>query len=359
MKNFWYPLTLSEDLPQGACKPVQLFGEPLVLFRGESGEPICLIDRCPHRSIPLSLGRVEQGRIECRYHGWQFGARGQCLRIPSQKAEVRIPPRACAQHRACAERHGMVWVWAGAADATEAAGASGDAIDGAYGPALAPLGDEGMYAHTYDARIDVPHELAIENLLDPAHLPFTHHGTMSRRSFAQPIRFDDLDDGHAVISAQSVIEPPQGAPVPPIERVVFRFYEPCIAVLDLFGKPKGKFQMRSYQVHFCVPVAKDASHMFSFYGANFMRPFKRLLKPIFRRLAAKALDQDFEVLRAQKIAMGRGAPPFDQAVAADRLALRYRKWLADNLLDSLWFDGFVDASHPSLKIASARAEDVG
>lgn len=334
MKKFWYPVALSKDLRPGVVKPLKLFGEPLVMLRDASGKPFCLQDRCPHRSTPLSLGRVTEGRLECRYHGWQFGQQGQCLRIPSQKAEVAIPARASATHRACVEKSGMIWVWADdPATADEAA---------MYQAAFAPLDDEGMHTYLYNSYTEFPHELAIENLLDPAHTPFTHHGTISRRDLAQPIRFEDLPDPAAVISAQSLFDPPKGSSVPPIERVVHRFYEPCVAVLDLFGRPQGKFQMRSYQVHFCVPVTPTSMHMFSFYGANFMRSFKWLLRPVFRRMATKTLQQDFGLLRAQKAAFDQGAPFIDQAVSADRLVIRYRRWLEANLVDSLWFKGFTD-----------------
>jgi phenylpropionate dioxygenase-like ring-hydroxylating dioxygenase large terminal subunit len=55
---------------------------PLVLFRSQ-GRAAALLDRCPHRNVPLSLGRVlADGRLECAYHGWQFDYEGVCRKIP-------------------------------------------------------------------------------------------------------------------------------------------------------------------------------------------------------------------------------------------------------------------------------------
>lgn len=346
LKNAWYPLSTSEKLRSNEALAVELFGEPLVLFRDETGTPVCLQDRCPHRSAALSQGRVADGRIECRYHGWQFGGSGECLRVPSQKDEVRIPARASATKRPTLERRGLVWVWPGDSNLADEAAM----LEAPF----APLHEPGMYSYIYEAVIPVSHELLIENLLDPAHIPFTHHGTMSRRDFAQPIRFEDVADPHSAIAAQSVFEPATGARVPLIERVVFKFYEPCVIALELFGAPRGDKRMRTYQVHYCVPLNRERAHMFSVYGASFLSPFKWLLKPIFRKMAEKALNQDFEVLKGQHDALSRGAPAFGQAVAADKLSLAYRKWLQQNLTDDVWFKGF--AAEAAEQRALARPE---
>ena len=56
---------------------------PLVVFRGRAGAPAALVDRCPHRNVPLSEGRVTaEGTLECRYHGWQFDQHGACVDVP-------------------------------------------------------------------------------------------------------------------------------------------------------------------------------------------------------------------------------------------------------------------------------------
>ena len=38
--------------------PVELFGEPWVLFRDADGAAACVKDECAHRACPLSLGKV-------------------------------------------------------------------------------------------------------------------------------------------------------------------------------------------------------------------------------------------------------------------------------------------------------------
>ena len=49
--------------------PIELFGEPWVLFRDDTGAAACVRDECAHRACPLSLGAVVDGRVQCAYHG--------------------------------------------------------------------------------------------------------------------------------------------------------------------------------------------------------------------------------------------------------------------------------------------------
>ena len=44
----------------------------------------CSIVVCAHRRASLTLGRVEERGIRCCYHGWLYGADGQCLEMPAE-----------------------------------------------------------------------------------------------------------------------------------------------------------------------------------------------------------------------------------------------------------------------------------
>ena len=46
-----------------------ILGEPVVLFRKEDGTPVALEDRCVHRHLPLSMGRLVGDHLQCHYHG--------------------------------------------------------------------------------------------------------------------------------------------------------------------------------------------------------------------------------------------------------------------------------------------------
>lgn len=40
-----------------------------MIFRGRDGNPGCVQNTCAHRACPLHLGSVNEGRIQCPYHG--------------------------------------------------------------------------------------------------------------------------------------------------------------------------------------------------------------------------------------------------------------------------------------------------
>jgi nitrite reductase/ring-hydroxylating ferredoxin subunit len=88
----WWPVAHSDEVRQhpGAFR---LGTRDLAVYRDLTGTPRAVEDRCPHRRLPLSMGRLtEDGSIQCRYHGWSFdGATGRCTAIPNLSADERIP----------------------------------------------------------------------------------------------------------------------------------------------------------------------------------------------------------------------------------------------------------------------------
>lgn len=165
-RTHWHPVADAAAI-DGAPVAARLLGEDLVLWRDAAGTPHAWPDRCPHRGAKLSLGRVEGGRLECPYHGWQFDAAGQCVQVPALPGFV--PP---AGHRIriheVQEKHGLLWV------------------------RLAPGRDE---MPCFDAEDEPrlrklncgPYEVAasapriVENFLDMAHFAFVHEGWLGER----------------------------------------------------------------------------------------------------------------------------------------------------------------------------------
>ena len=108
-RRFWYPVMPLQALSAGP-KAFELLGEPLVLWLDEQGKAAAVRDRCCHRTAKLSLGKVEQGRICCPYHGWEFGTDGTCKHVPQLKDGQKIPATYCVDAYHCAERYGYAWI---------------------------------------------------------------------------------------------------------------------------------------------------------------------------------------------------------------------------------------------------------
>ena len=48
-----------------------ILNEPVVMFRTQDGI-VALEDRCCHRALPLSMGKVVENNIQCGYHGLEL-----------------------------------------------------------------------------------------------------------------------------------------------------------------------------------------------------------------------------------------------------------------------------------------------
>src|SRR5690606_14784734 len=136
-------------------------GEPLVLWRNESGEVAALEDRCVHRLAPLSLGRCEGANLRCMYHGLLFNSSGQVIEIPGQDI---IPPRAKVKSYPVVVRHSWVWIWMG-----EPATADPALIP----PAIGYDNPDYILGH---GQLDYQAEARLinDNLLDFSHLSYVH-----------------------------------------------------------------------------------------------------------------------------------------------------------------------------------------
>ena len=107
----WHPVARSNELRAGEnIVTARVQGQDLALWRARSGAAQAWEDRCPHRSVRLSLGQVVGDSVSCAYHGWQYAAgSGRCAAVPANPA---MPPPAsvCVRAFALAEAAGMVWV---------------------------------------------------------------------------------------------------------------------------------------------------------------------------------------------------------------------------------------------------------
>src|ERR1044071_4088482 len=75
-RNAWYVVAFSDEITE---KPLArtILGDRVVMYRTSLGKPVVLADRCPHRAMALSQGKVVHGdRIQCPYHGMEYDPAG-------------------------------------------------------------------------------------------------------------------------------------------------------------------------------------------------------------------------------------------------------------------------------------------
>lgn len=107
----WHPVSAGASLQAGGpAVATRLLGRELVLWRSADGAVQAWDDRCPHRSVRLSMGHVQGDRLVCAYHGWAWAAgSGRCVEVPALPQQPLPAHARVGLHAAC-EHAGMVWV---------------------------------------------------------------------------------------------------------------------------------------------------------------------------------------------------------------------------------------------------------
>lgn len=263
--------------------------KPIVLFRGTDGKPVALTDRCPHRNVPLSMGTVRQGELECAYHGWRFDSQGQCVAVPGLVAgEVSLKSR-CAEAWACVEQDGFIWVYST--------------------PAATPTTTPPTFPHVNDApystvrrefSVEAPMHAVIENILDVPHTAFLHGGLFRT---AEKKNVVDVVVRRLPQSAEAefIGEPrPTGllgkllAPKGGVVEHTDRFLLPSLAQVE-YRLGEASHLISTSAV---TPVTETLTKIFAV--VTFKLPLPHwLVKPFVMPVAERVFEQDAVLLRRQ------------------------------------------------------------
>jgi phenylpropionate dioxygenase-like ring-hydroxylating dioxygenase large terminal subunit len=149
---------------------VTRMGEKLVFWRDAEGQVHCLRDQCAHRGVALSAGKVlPSGHLQCPFHGFEYDASGRVRVIPANSRKTPVPEQFRVQAYPTYEAHGFIWIWWGEEPPEDLQPPRFfEDLDGAF-----------TYAQAIDPW-ETHYSRAIENQLDPIHLPFVHHNTIGR-----------------------------------------------------------------------------------------------------------------------------------------------------------------------------------
>jgi phenylpropionate dioxygenase-like ring-hydroxylating dioxygenase large terminal subunit len=331
-------VTFAQDLPGDRPMGFSLYDEPLVLFRNQEGQLVCLRDLCPHRAAKLSDGQIIDGKIECLYHGWQFGTEGECLHIPQLPEDAKIPAKACVQSFKVVEKQGIVWMWAGEAETADENGI----------PTVADLDDPTVMSSDY--MLDLPYDQAyfVENILDPAHLNISHEATLKSRKDAQPLEMEVLE-----VSAQGIRGRYRRTRQPNQPWINLDFIAPNLAtyrssVASNTGRLGGS-------ALYSLPLGKGRCRIIIRNYTN-MPTWKLKWQPRWMEhwYRDKFLEEDLALVVGQQEQIERLGDSLKSLYlplkTSDFLAIEYRKWL-DKFGSSLpFYQGYSTVNIPSAKV---------
>jgi phenylpropionate dioxygenase-like ring-hydroxylating dioxygenase large terminal subunit len=264
--NQWYVLMESKqvkDKPVGVTR----MGEKLVFWRDGTGRVSCLRDKCPHRGVELSKGRVIDGQLECPFHGFRYDPSGRATLIPANGRNAPVPKAFQAHSYPTHEAHGFVWVWWGE-----------DPPADLKPPRFFDDIDDGFVYATIHDLWDAHYSRAIENQLDVVHVPFVHYNTIGRNVGAlvdgPGMEWIDEDKFYVyVFNRQDDGTPPKrpgDVPVPPTDRefkleFIFpnlwqNYISPEVRIVVAFAPVDEEhtlFYLRFYQKFLPVPLLRN------------------------------------------------------------------------------------------------------
>lgn len=298
----WTPVIPLSDFTANP-QAVTVAGESVVLFRDTEGQVQALLDQCPHRGAALSLGTVmDDGSLQCRYHGWRFDGRGRCRKVPLNDLNASALRKLSAFAVPARELAGAVWIYTAVA-------AGSDMPEPSLPKSL--QGDPRRFG-TYCQDWTAHWTRAVENFIDFAHPAYLHRDTIGQYSLAYAeggaiarVEVEPTEWGFKTFNALSA----RGG------GFELDWYRPNLSVLHFGGGPTGQLHV------FSIPVSENHTRVMT---------VRRLPAGVdagtwsarAERVDHTILDEDRMVVESQSGPVAEDEP----SVATDAPALAFRRF---------------------------------
>jgi len=336
VRNAWYVAGMSGEFETDKLHGMVITKRPIVIWRGRDGKVVAFDDRCVHKRMPLSCGKIlANGTLECSYHGFAYDTAGKCVTIPSQ-TDVPIPTRAKLKPFPVVEQEGVVWLWAGDPDNI-----------GSARPPRTPEFISPEWDNYTCPPIHVPanYLLLIENLLDITHFYPLHDGNIGDLANSKiPIEFIEQEvDGNPSIKTIRKVDNYQHPPFlvdwfgyETVDRVhTHQMSNPGLTRVQLRCAPPGKLGTqaeRGYILHHSHTPIDETSHIWRWTitvpkGQQSLHPGKTTMESM-KEMFPAVVDQDRWALeRQQKMFAFEEDDYAEVHLRSDRSILTVRKIL--------------------------------
>lgn len=326
--NEWYVAALSSEVT-GVPLARTFLSRGVMLFRKRDGSVAALRDRCPHRSFPLSKGRVEGDRIVCRYHGLEFAADGTCTSVPSQD---RVPNGLAVRSYPIIERAPFIWIWMGEPELADA-----DTIPEHHWLSDSDYAAGGGYMFCRSSYVRLH-----ENVLDLTHFPYVH---------GAHIGGDDYVGVPAEIAVRSgsvsITRKLENRPVPGIFSMMIGneghqvnriseswFVSPAFhishaTIEDLDGGVGGKTRFHNKIVHCFTPATAHTCHYFFQIARDMRIEDDALTAAVVEKSRLTFVEDEEAVERIESIWIEEDSSDYQEmSILGDRAGLRMRSIIA-------------------------------
>ena len=332
----WYPIMLEENL-QDKIHRFFIWDSPYAIYRNtKDGSYVVMDDVCPHRLAPLSEGRLvsttdpstgeQSTSIECGYHGWTFSCTGSCLNIPNGPENVSPPAAAKVRTYPTVVSLGRIYMWTGKGNPTPPEGPVPKFI------LEAEKEDKLCIVRSVDRSFPFSYQTLIENLIDPAHVPWSHHNVQGNRDRVKKgsvlkIVYEDLLGGSFDAKGPSSLESAYAETsvsfkAPGFVNYAIRFSNTDLIIGLIFAAiPTGRYT--------CLLT----SHNYTINPKPIMRIMSKILpKWIAHNTGNLILDGDAVLIQRQELFIESCTEDSTRVwkkytpTAWDSLVLAYRRW---------------------------------
>lgn len=331
-KNCWYVAGFAHELgAAGESKLVarRLLDQAVIMWRKGDGSPAALADRCPHRLVPLSTGKLVGEHVECGYHGLRFDGGGACVHVPGQD---NLPKGAPVRTFPIAQKHDLLWLWFGAADLA----------DEALIPDLHWMNAPGWNATLGYHHFKADYRLLNDNLLDLSHETYIHKHTVGNDAVADCPVVSNVVDGRLVRAHREMpdIEPPPFFSMAQGHEGRINRWQIAIYIAPGFnmtevgfhavGSDRARDSLLMRPLHLLTPESEHSTHYFWALTRNFKLENAALDTKIHAAVT-QTFDEDRALLEVQhQRLMAEGHPQIPQmAVKVDIAPVQGRRVLAD------------------------------
>ena len=174
--NQWYVILESKEIKKNQVKGFTRFGEKIVAWRDSRGDLGVFRDKCPHRGIQLSCGKVKEDHLQCPFHGFEYDTTGRCTLIPANGKASAVPDYIRAGAWPVKEAHGFIYLWYTPEPPSDITIPAGDLPEVPWFDDL----DDSLVSSSFTDLWKAHYSRGIENQLDVVHVPFIHHTTIGR-----------------------------------------------------------------------------------------------------------------------------------------------------------------------------------
>ena len=305
LRNFWYVAAWPSEIGE---KPLArtICGEEIAFYRTGDNKVVALEDRCCHRNLPLTMGKVEGDNLRCGYHGLLFDKSGQCVEVPGQS---QIPPGARVKSYPLVEKWKLLWIWMG-----DPAKADEKTIPDWYYMDH----PDWVAAHGNDEKplyMRCNWELNNDNLLDLMHVVYVHPATLGGAGLDNnPVTTTRLQNSVRMMRWSSDVEPvPLLAKLAGFNGTVSDRWQattcelPSHCTIDAGFAEAGKVDrdgdwdqgVRLRALITATPETETTSFMFYAQCRNFARGDEEVSQRFIKQIRA-IFDQDIAVMEGQQ-----------------------------------------------------------